>query len=370
MAELSLRPNYPPNAANGGIDAGRVECDAILAEMEWRIRKEYEQAAAEMRKKAEEYLAWFEEEDKRMQKLVAQGKMTQQEYTNWRLSHIAQGRRWYEMAEVLASDLNAANVIAAEIVNGYMPEVFAVGYNTALYQGELTSGFSTSFTLYDRDTVIRLISEYPDLLPIKAHIDNVKDIEWNKKQLASAITQGILQGETMQEIADRLINSSIAQNENVAMRNARTAVTSAENGGRYEGYRRLKRAGADMTIEWCATLDGRTRHTHRILDGQRQDVDVPFEVDGYKILYAGDPRAAQGLIWNCRCTMLAWVKSFENDPDLKLQTRPDGMTYTEWKHAKEAEYEAAKERKAEKERQRARINPDNPSYGYATDIEV
>lgn len=360
MAQLNQRPDYPPNAANGGVDPGRAEVDAILAEMEWRIRKEYEQAAAEMQKKADDYFAWFQEEDKRMAQRVANGEITQQEYTNWRLSHIAQGKRWYELAAVLAADLNAANVIAAEIVNGYMPEVFAVGYNTALYQGELTGGMMTSFTLYDRDTVIRLISEYPELLPIQAKIDTAKDLQWNRQQLASAVTQGILQGESMEQIAERLIRSVTGMNENNAIRNARTATTSAENGGRYEGYRRMKRSGVDMTVEWCATLDGRTRHTHRLLDGQRQDVDVPFEVDGYKILYAGDPRAAQGLIWNCRCTMLAWVKGFENDLDIKLQTRPDNMTYTEWKHAKEAEYEAAKERKAERERNRP--NPDNPAY--------
>ena len=43
--------------------------------------------------------------------------------------------------------------------------------------------------------------------------------------------------------------------------------------------------GVDLTIEWSATLDNRTRHDHRLLHSQRREVDEPFEVDNIKILY-------------------------------------------------------------------------------------
>lgn len=363
MAALIPRPNYPPYSARSA-DEGREEVDGILSRMEHKVHKEYTQAAREMKKKADDYLAFFVEEDAKRVEMLKAGKITADEYKQWRISHIATGRRWYEQAAVLASDMTNANQIVASIINGYMPDVFAVGYNYSLYQGEIAGGFETSFTLYDRDTVIRLMQEEPELLPVEAKINVPEDMLWNTKQLTSAMTQAIVQGEAIEDIAERLVSSVAGMNERVAIRNARTATTSAENGGRYNGYRRLKSAGVDLTVEWQATLDGRTRHTHRLLDGQRRDVDKPFEVDGQKIMYAGDPYAPQGLIWNCRCTMLCWVKGFEENLMLKAQTHPDGMTYAEWKFAKQEEYE-----RQQAQPKKSRVNPDNPSYGTPTEEE-
>lgn len=363
MAALIPRPNYPPYSASGAIDAGREEVDKILTDMERKVHKTYEQAAREMKKKADEYLAQFLAEDAKRVKLLRAGKITKDAYTQWRISHIATGRRWYEMAYVLATDMTNANQIAASIINGFMPDVFAVGYNYSLYQGELTGGFQTSFSLYDRDTVMRLISENPDLLPVKAKIDIPVDMRWNVEQLSSAMTQSILQGEAIEKIAERLVANVAGMNERTAIRNARTATTSAENGGRYNGYRRLKAAGVDLTIEWQATLDGRTRHTHRLLDGQRRNVDEPFEVDGKKILYAGDPNAPQALVWNCRCTMLCWAKGFESNIFLKAQTHPDNMTYADWKFWREKETRLRmKNKKKAKKKRKYKVNPDNPAY--------
>jgi uncharacterized protein with gpF-like domain len=358
MSTLPPRPDYPPNAANGGIDAGRYECDLILGKVERKVYLTYLQAAKEMRQKADDYLDFFRKEEARLAQLVADGKMKPEDYRNWLISHIATGRRWYEMAFILAQDMTNTNEIAAGIINNYMPDVFAVGYNYGLYQGEITGGFQTSFTLYDRDTVLRLLRDDPDLLP-SAWIDKQKDTAWNQKQFNSAMTQAILQGESIDEIAERLVKNVSGMNERSAIRNARTAYTSAENGGRYESYRRMKSEGVNLTVEWCATLDGRTRPTHRLADGERHDVDEPFVVDGYNIMYAGDPQAPQKEIWNCRCTMLAWVKDFEPSADLKLQTHPDGMTYKEWKTSK-----AQESKRTTETSRKHKVNPDNPSYGY------
>lgn len=61
-----------------------------------------------------------------------------------------------------------------------------------------------------------------------------------------------------------------------------------------------KEHGADLVRKWDATLDGKTRPAHRILDGQIVEVDEPFEVYGSKAMYPGefgDP----ALDINCRC---------------------------------------------------------------------
>ena len=81
----------------------------------------------------------------------------------------------------------------------------------------------------------------------------------------------------------------------------------------------------------------RARHEHRILDGQTVPIGEPFEVDGYKIRYPGDPTAEGFLIWNCRCTTIAQLKGFERDvTDLGLRhdDNIEGMSYDEWKEAR------------------------------------
>ena len=344
------RPSYPPYSASGE-DEGRVEVDRLLTATEKKVHGVYEQAAQEMKKKADAYLAQFTKEDRERALRVANGEMTVDEYKRWRTTHILQGRRYYEMAEVLAADMTNSDKIAAAIINGSLPDVFAVGYNYALYQGELTGGFQTSFTLYDRDTVTRLMQEDPELLPVQAKINVPEEMRWNKRHISSSMTQSIMQGEMLEDIAKRLASSVASMNERQAIRNARTAYTSAENGGRYNGFRRLTNAGVNLVLEWCATLDSRTRHEHRLLDGQRRNVDEAFEVDGQKILYAGDPYAPQGLIWNCRCTILSWVKGFEENREIKAAAFPDGESYAEWKFAKQ-----------EQAKRKEKPRYDNPAY--------
>jgi hypothetical protein len=119
--------------------------------------------------------------------------------------------------------------------------------------------------------------------------------------------------------------------------------TNAQNAGRYDAYERLQSNGVDLTLEWAATLDDRTRHEHRMMHGQRRDVGEPFVVDGIEIMYPAQTgnfmgvRASdipQSLIWGCRCTILAWVKGFEHDT-IKESDKMGNMTFDEWLEAKE-----------------------------------
>lgn len=122
------------------------------------------------------------------------------------------------------------------------------------------------------------------------------------------------------------------------MRYARTMTTGAQNAGRYEAYRRADRLGVDLVIEWQATLDGRTRHEHRMMHGQRRKVDEPFRTpDGYTIYYPADSSGSSDVpqreIWNCRCTLLSWVKGFEGET-VKASPKMGGMSFEEWQEEK------------------------------------
>lgn len=84
---------------------------------------------------------------------------------------------------------------------------------------------------------------------------------------------------------------------------ARTAVTSAVNGGAYIAARR---AGA-TTKEWLSSRDDRVRRTHTREgggDGQRVDIDGRFRIGAALLLYPGDPAGPPGEVINCRCVLL------------------------------------------------------------------
>lgn len=311
-------------------DEGRAEADRILRRMESEVHKVYRTAYSEMQAKADEYLKDFIKEDSRLREQVRNGTLSPDDYKQWRYSHILTGRRWYEMADVLATDMVNSNLITASIINNHLPEVYAVGFNYGLYTIEKQAMFETSFTLYDRHTVERLIRDKPDLLP-QAKINIPKDLRWNKQKLNSAVTQGILQGESIPEISRRLAKVT-DMNEVSAIRNARTMVTSAENGGRIESYRNAESLGIKTNKTWIATLDGRTRHSHRQLDGETiSDVDGTFS-NGCR--YPADPQGDPAEVYNCRCRLISQIVKI----DLTVRTGQNGklgnMTYEEWKNQK------------------------------------
>ena len=109
------------------------------------------------------------------------------------------------------------------------------------------------------------------------------------------VLQGILQGEPMEKIAGRLYKDT-EMNEAAAIRNARTMVTGAENKGRQDSYARAEADGLILQKEWVSTNDGRTRHSHAMLDGAIVDQDKKFE-NG--LMYPGDPSGRPEEVYNC-----------------------------------------------------------------------
>ena len=169
---------------------------------------------------------------------------------------------------------------------------------------------------------------------------------WDVKQIQSVATQSILQGESIPEIAERLAETVGDKDAAAAVRNARTMITGAENAGRQAGAERAVEKGINLTKLWVATLDMRTRHTHRILDGQRQPIDKPFVVDGDEIMYPGDMNAKPYLLYNCRCTYITQFKGLEKDIqnfNVRNDPKVNGMTYDEWKKSRETWSKAKQE---------------------------
>ena len=137
-----------------------------------------------------------------------------------------------------------------------------------------------------------------------------------------------------------------SMNRASAIRTARTSVTAAQNAGRMDSYHAAEGMGIKLKKQWLATLDGRTRHAHAMLDGQTAETDKPFHVDGYEIMYPGDTSAPGYLVYNCRCTLIAALDDAPKAPNpLRRARDPEtgksilisDMTYAQWVSWKKSE---------------------------------
>lgn len=288
-------------------DTAHRKTDLKLEEMEKRLSAIYSRAEKEIQQTADEYFSKFAKQDEAKRKLLEQGKITEEEYTKWRKGKVMYGKRFSEMKEQCAKQLLNVNKTAVAYINGELPEVYAINYNALESAVDGVGGYS--FTLVDADTVRNLAVTDTSLLPYK-EIDPAKDIPWNMKKINAETLQGILQGESMDKIAKRIMNVQ-EMNKTQAIRSARTIVTGAENKGRQDSYKRAEKDGIVMKREWIATNDSRTRHWHAELDGVEVDIDEPWVNDFGEIMFPGDPSADPANTYNCRCSMAAKVIGFK-----------------------------------------------------------
>ena len=319
-------------------DYGHQEADKELQSLIKRLHNSYKLASTELQKKIDDYLAEFEKEDAKKRALYDSGELSHEEFLKWREKQIIETHQWQDMLNQLTNDLVNQDQIAASMIDDTLPEVYAINHNYGTYEAEVGSGYDTTYTLYDKFTVSKLLKEEQQLLPYpNPSVDIPKDKLWNRQHIQSAVLQGILQGESMGDIAKRMQNVA-EMDERVAIRSARTAVTGAENAGRIDSYIRAENMGIKLKQMWLATLDGRTRDSHAIMDGEQQEVGKPFS-NGCR--YPGDPKGAPAEIYNCRCTLVAVVEGADPyNPNLRKSSylEEQDLTYDKWKKMHELSY--------------------------------
>lgn len=325
------------------VDPAVKATDDIIAKIEKEISAEYKQAHKEVSAKMDDYLARFVTKDKKWQEWVKNGTKTEKEYKEWKKGQVLMGKRWADLKETLAQDYANAAKIARSIAEGYRPEVYAINHNYATFDIEKQSQLDTSYSLYNRQAVERMYRDNPKLYhePGSQAILEGKQKDWDKRRIQSVITQGILQGESIPNLTKRL-KSVTGGDHKAAIRNARTMMTGVQNAGRIDAQKRAKDMGIPVRKQWLATLDSRTRHWHRDLDGVIVETDEPFvhAIPGNpkaEIMFPGDTEAAPVDLYNCRCTLLTAIRGYEidtSDISLRHDKNLGKMSYDEWKDAK------------------------------------
>ena len=327
--DAGRKPAVKAARTQGDAQAEMLERQA--RELQAKLRHVYADAVDGMTARIEASLKEFAAEDAKWRADVAAGRRDAKAYEAWRKGRASHDDRLKALERALTRDLTAADETAMAYVNRVPAGVYAEGMNFATYEIEHGAKANTSFTLYDRNTVMELVANEPDLLP-QAAFDKAKDTAWNSRHVTSAVTQAVLQGRTVPQLAASI--AGIADmDRRAAMKAARTAITSAHSLGKLKGYERAADMGIDVEKQWLAALDSRTRGSHRHLDGEVVELDAEFS-DGLK--YPGDPDGPASEVYNCRCTLVPVIGDVEYD-EVERADKLGDMSYEEWRNERETE---------------------------------
>ena len=155
----------------------------------------------------------------------------------------------------------------------------------------------------------------------KLYIKLGEDVELLKKRIANNLSRGIATASEYKVIARNIAaDSNVGFNR--AMRIARTEGGRISNESAYDASIAAKEKGADVLKSWDAALDGRTRESHRRVDGEIRELDEPFS-NG--MMYPSDPAGGAAEVVNCRCALLQRAR-WALDED-ELQTLKDRAAY-------------------------------------------
>lgn len=293
-------------------------CDDELEQLEERLTALYANANNIVLADYEKWMSHYKANYNEMCAKLEANEITKKEFQEWVDRRMFDNKLFAKTIESMTDVLVNTDIVAMALLNDELPLIIAQSYNFVQSLGFAAAdeaGLSVgTFQIYNARTVQSLIKDNPDILK---YVNKEKDYTFNKERINNEITHSILNGDSIQKTANRLQNVS-SMDENSAIRTARTAMTAAENLGRNEGYHDLKEKGIPARFQWSATHDNRTRDLHILLDGQYQDEDGYFRVEGYEIQFPGDPSAEPEMVYNCRCRASLRLNGIDHSQDGNL----------------------------------------------------
>lgn len=186
-----------------------------------------------------------------------------------------------------------------ETVSGYLTQSYEDGFIGTMYdlQGQ---GIPLIFPI-DQEQVVAAIQTETKLSE-SLYTALGHDMTDLRKKITGEISRGLSSGQMYNEIARNVANWARIPKNN-AMRIARTEAHRIQCKATSDAQHKARDKGADVVKMWDSSLDGRTRKSHRKLDGQIRELDEPFEVNGHKAMFPGDFGRPEEDI-NCRCAVL------------------------------------------------------------------
>lgn len=244
------------------------------------------------------------------------------------LSEVQKYNRLKNLEDNIAKEVGKLTSAGTSKIKAGMRETYQESYYRTAFAVEREAQAKLGFGQLSTDAVNRAIEN---------ELDSVGFIQRNRennrrlvRQVRSELTQGLVQGESYQQTANRLTRRfEVGANE--AVRIARTENHRVQSKGRLDSFDRAEKAGVIAKRVWVATLDSSTRDTHQDMDGAVANEDGMFDLNGTLVEGPGLTGIAEEDI-NCRCTVRMEIEGYE--PELR-RSRGEGViphtTYNDWK---------------------------------------
>ena len=279
-------------------DTAHAKTDLKLEEMEKRLSAIYSRAEKTVQKKMSDYAKTIDEKSEELLQAYKDAE-TEDEKRKAKKAYIrfyrqvAKSKKFVSLSSDVADELYKANVEASAYINSQTPSIYALNYN--YINAEMAKDIDGFTPQEITDTEAEKYSGYT-----QQTVDKKKDTAWNKDNLKKSVIAGSLLLLGAYAIMKRSANSAVEKNHNSASMHSEGMGTDAENKARLDGMYRASDIGVKVKKQWRATLDNRTRDSHRSLDGETIDLDATFS-NGLK--YPREPGGALSEICNCRCRL-------------------------------------------------------------------
>lgn len=237
----------------------------------------------------------------------------------------------------IQAQIKILNGSATGVINTSLIESYKVSYYSTGYAFEETFKTGLGFGLLDPNKVKAAIVNPLDSIGwVERLAKHNKDLTYKLRQ---ELTQGLIKGEGYAKTAKR-ITDTFEVTKKQAVTTAWTENHRVQNRGFLDGMDKTKNAADKLGIGikklWIATLDGRTRSSHRALDGKTAGADEVFTfpsgvtTEGPGL--SGDP----GEDIHCRCALGVKIDGLENRKrrDNEIKVDIEYKTYNKWQKDK------------------------------------
>ena len=305
--------------------------DEKLEEMEKRLSAIYSGVEKTVQKKMADYAKSIDEKSAELLQAYNDAE-TEEEKRKAKKAYIRfyrkllKSKEFVSLSDTVSDDLYKANAEAYAYINSQTPSIYALNYN--YINAEMAKDIEGFTPQEITDTEAEKYSGYT-----QQTVDRKKDTDWNRGNLKKSVIAGSLLLLGAYSIMKRTANSVVEKNRNSASMHSSGMGTDAENKARLDGMYRASDIGVKVQKQWRATLDNRTRDSHRSLDSETIDLDAAFD-NGLK--YPREPGGALSEICNCRCR-LRYVT-----PYTKYETRSARLGEVRGSYKKDSSFRGTK----------------------------
>ena len=215
----------------------------------------------------------------------------------------------------ISSILDNMQVEGFKTVSDYLQTCYEDGFLGAVYD---IHGQGIPLILpIDQEAVVRAV-QLDSKISQGLYSRLGEDVATLKKKIIAQVSRGIATGMSYQQMAQQLeAYTKIGYNN--AARITRTEGHRIQVQAGMDACYKAKDKGADVVKQWDATLDGKTRKSHRKVDGEIRELDEKFS-NGLR--YPGDPAGGAAEVVHCRCALLQRARWALDDDELQtLQDR-------------------------------------------------